>query len=87
MLGIEEDKEARLAEAMGSHFDAETSTDVEIPLALTRPEAADLAYMGPAGHHLDRLDLSERLLALPEPVQAEARFRLMVFRPKEPAAT
>lgn len=87
MLGIEEDKEARLAEAMGSHFEAETSTDVEIPLALTRAEAANLAYMGPAGHHLDRLDLSERLLALPEPVQAEARFRLMVFRPRKAAAT
>jgi 23S rRNA (guanine745-N1)-methyltransferase len=87
MLGIEEDKEVRLAEAMGSHFEAETSTDVEIPLALTRAEAANLAYMGPAGHHLDRLDLSERLLALPEPVQAEARFRLMVFRPRKAAAT
>lgn len=87
MLGIEEGKEARLAEAMGSHFDAETSTVVDIPLALTRQEAADLAFMGPAGHHLDRLDLSERLLAMPEPVQAEANFRLMVFRPKEPAMT
>jgi 23S rRNA (guanine745-N1)-methyltransferase len=87
MLGIEEDKEARLAEAMGSHFEAETSTDVGIPLALTRAEAADLAYMGPAGHHLDRLDLSERLLAMPEPVQAEARFRLTVFRPRKAAAT
>ncbi len=87
MLGIEEGKDARLAEAMGSHFDAETSTDVGIQLALTRPEAADLAYMGPAGHHLDRLDLTERLLAIPEPVQAEARFRLMVFRPGKAAAT
>ncbi|MCQ6270922.1 methyltransferase domain-containing protein [Pseudarthrobacter sp. R1] len=87
MLGIEEGKDARLAEAMGSHFDAETSTDVGIPLALTRPEAADLAYMGPAGHHLDRLDLTERLLAMPEPVRAEARFRLTVFRPRKAAAT
>ncbi len=87
MLGIEEGKEARLAEAMGSHFDAETSTGVDIPLALTRREAADLAYMGPAGHHLDRQDLFERLLAIPEPVQAEANFRLMVFRPRKPAAT
>lgn len=87
MLGIEEGKDARLAEAMGSHFDAETSTDVVIPLVLTRAEAADLAYMGPAGHHLDRLGLSERLLAMPEPVQAEARFRLTVFRPGKAAAT
>jgi 23S rRNA (guanine745-N1)-methyltransferase len=87
MLGIEEGKEARLAGAMGSYFDAETSTGVDIPLALTRQEAADLAYMGPAGHHLDQLDLPERLLAMPEPVHAEANFRLMVFRPKEAAET
>lgn len=86
MLGIEEGKETRLAEAMGSHFDAETSTDVEIPLALTRQEAANLAFMGPAGHHLGRKDLSERLAGQPEPVQAHAHFRLTVFRFSKPAA-
>jgi 23S rRNA (guanine745-N1)-methyltransferase len=87
MLGIEEGKEARLSEAMGGHFDAETSTDVDIPLALTRREAADLAYMGPAGHHLERGELLERLEGRPEPVMAEANFRLTVFRPRKSAAT
>jgi 23S rRNA (guanine745-N1)-methyltransferase len=87
MLGIEEGKETRLAEAMGSHFDAETSTDVDIPLALTRQQAADLAYMGPAGHHVERRDLLKQLEGLPEPVTAEANFRLTVFRPRNPAAT
>lgn len=87
MLGIEVGKEARLAEAMRSYFDAETGADVDIPLALTRREAADLAYMGPAGHHLGRAELSERLQAVPELIQAEAHFRLTVFRPRTPAAT
>jgi 23S rRNA (guanine745-N1)-methyltransferase len=87
MLGIEEGKETRLTEAMGSHFDAETSTDVDIPLALTRRQAADLAFMGPAGHHLERKDLTERLEGRPEPVTAEANFRLTVFRARKPAAT
>ncbi|WP_307610024.1 putative RNA methyltransferase [Pseudarthrobacter sp. W1I19] len=86
MLGIEEGKEARLAEAMGGHFDAETTFDVDIPLALTRQEAADLAFMGPAGHHLDRAALLARLGSLPEPITADAKFQLMVFRPRKHAA-
>ncbi|MFF1254268.1 methyltransferase domain-containing protein [Pseudarthrobacter sp. NPDC058329] len=87
MLAIEEGKETRLTEAMGSHFDTETSTDVDIPLALTRRQAADLAYMGPAGHHLQRSDLLARLEGQPEPVRAEANFRLTVFRPTKPPTT
>jgi 23S rRNA (guanine745-N1)-methyltransferase len=88
MLGIEEGKEARLAEAMGGHFDAEATSDVvDIALSLTRQEAADLAFMGPAGHHLGRDAVAARLAGRPEPVTAEARFQLMVFRPRKPAAT
>jgi 23S rRNA (guanine745-N1)-methyltransferase len=87
MLGIEEGKEARLAEAMDGYFDADTTAVVDIPLALTRQEAVDLAYMGPAGHHLDRDAVSGRLTGLPEPITAEARFQVMVFRPRKPAAT
>ncbi|MET1086659.1 MAG: putative RNA methyltransferase [Arthrobacter sp.] len=86
MLGIEEGKEARLAEAMSGHFDAESTSDVDIPLALTRQEAADLAFMGPAGHHLDRDALFARLQGLPEPISAAAKFQLMVFRPRKRAA-
>lgn len=82
MLAIEEGKDQRLADAMAAHFESEAGTDVDIPLDLTRTEAADLAFMGPAGHHLDRSALRERLDRLPEPVQTQARFRLQVFRPK-----
>jgi 23S rRNA (guanine745-N1)-methyltransferase len=85
MLGIEEGKEARLAEAMGEHFDGGTASAVDIPLALTRQEAADLAFMGPAGHHLDRGAVSARLQGLPEPITAEAKFQVMVFHPTKGA--
>jgi 23S rRNA (guanine745-N1)-methyltransferase len=87
MLGIEEGKEARLAEAMGGYFDAESTSVVDIPLELTRPEAAGLAFMGPAGHHLDRDAVSARLEALPEPIMTEAKFQVMVFRPRKRAGT
>lgn len=82
MLGIEEGKDSRLAAAMAEHFDAESGTDVDIPLSLTRREAADLAFMGPAGHHHGRDAIADRLDSSPEPLAAEAKFRVLVYRPK-----
>lgn len=83
MLSIEEGKEGRLAGAMEPHFTAEAARDVDFPLSLTRQEAADLAFMGPAGHHSDRSAMAASLEGLQEPVTAEARFRLTVFRPAQ----
>lgn len=85
MLGIEEDKESRLAAAMAPHFTVAETLDIDIPLSLTRKEAADLAFMGPAGHHLDISAVAGRLESQPETIQSEARFRLTVFRPAEPS--
>jgi len=81
MLGIEEGKDERLAEAMAGHFEPEKAVDVDIPLKLGRAAAADLAFMGPAGHHLDRDKIAARLEDSTEPVEADAKFRLYVFRP------
>ena len=81
MLSIEEGKESRLAGAMEAHFTVEAARDVDFPLELTRAEAADLAFMGPAGHHSNRTAIAARLEGQPEPVVSEARFRLTVFRP------
>ncbi|HEU4667183.1 MAG TPA: methyltransferase domain-containing protein [Arthrobacter sp.] len=81
MLSIEDGKASRLAEAMEAHFTVEAARDIDFPLALTRAEAADLAFMGPAGHHSNRTAIAARLEGQPEPVVSEARFRLTVFRP------
>lgn len=86
MLGIEEGKDERLNEAMAGHFEPERFHDVDIPLELTRAAAADLAFMGPAGHHLDPAQLAARLEDYPEPVAAVASFRLHAFRPRTIAA-
>jgi 23S rRNA (guanine745-N1)-methyltransferase len=83
MLGIEEGKDDRLADAMAGHFELDSSVDVDIALELTRTAAADLAFMGPAGHHLDLGHLAARLEGLPEPLTAGAKFKLLVFRPRE----
>ncbi|MEV7662475.1 methyltransferase domain-containing protein [Paenarthrobacter sp. NPDC089316] len=78
MLGIEEGKEERLAESMSGYFDQGTTHSLDLPLVLDGTELADLAYMGPAGHHLKQEKLSD-LAALEEPVSATAKFRISVF--------
>ncbi|MFD5277798.1 methyltransferase domain-containing protein [Pseudarthrobacter sp. NPDC058362] len=79
MLGIEESKEDRLGQAMAEHFDTHSAAPVDIPLELSRRDAADLALMGPAGHHSDRESVEARLAGVPEPLQTGARFQVTVF--------
>lgn len=79
MLGIEQNKDDRLVDAMSGQFSVESVRDLELPLVLAPPEVADLAYMGPAGHHLDRAALAARLAGLEAGTPVEARFRITVF--------
>lgn len=79
MLAIEDDKEDRLRAAMTGHFSLESAADLTIPLVLSRTEAADLAFMGPAGHHLDQASLRTTAELWTEPVNVEAKFRLLAF--------
>lgn len=80
MLGIEADKAGRLAESMESHFAPAGSTDLDILLELRGKQLADLAFMGPAGHHLDRAVL---LAAVPASglTRATAKFAITMFTP------
>ncbi|WP_416403120.1 putative RNA methyltransferase [Arthrobacter sp. LFS091] len=78
MLGIEEGKAERLAESMRGHFTSTSSVDLDIALTLRGPEMADLAYMGPAGHHLKDGKLAE-LAAFDGSVSTTAMFRISVF--------
>jgi 23S rRNA (guanine745-N1)-methyltransferase len=84
MLGIEAGKADRLVEGMAPQFTIESVRDLDLPLLLEPREVADLAYMGPAGHHLDRAALAERLAGLEARTAVEARFRITVFRPAGP---
>ncbi|NWL09886.1 SAM-dependent methyltransferase [Paenarthrobacter nitroguajacolicus] len=78
MLGIEEGKDERLAESMKGYFDSGTSQSLDLPLLLSGQEVADLAYMGPAGHHLKRGELAE-LATLEGSVATTAKFRISEF--------
>lgn len=75
MLNIEEAKEERLADSMRGHFVSGRSQNLDLPLALSGPEVADLAFMGPAGHHLQIGELA----ILDGPVAATAKFRISEF--------
>ncbi|MBT2531334.1 methyltransferase domain-containing protein [Arthrobacter sp. ISL-48] len=85
MLGIGADKDDRLADSMSAHFVVESADNLDIPLVLTLGEAADLAFMGPAGHHVDRAAIVGKLEGLAPVIEVEARFRITVFRLAGPA--
>lgn len=81
MLSIEDDKDARLAESLSPHFVAESIRDLDIRMMLTPVELADLAFMGPAGHHLERAAIAAKIGISELTTEVEARFRITVFRP------
>ncbi|HJW00363.1 MAG TPA: methyltransferase domain-containing protein [Arthrobacter sp.] len=85
MLGIEAGKDDRLVDAMSGQFTVDSVRDLDLPLVLGPREVADLAYMGPAGHHLDRATLADRLAGLEAGTAVEARFRITVFRLAPPS--
>ena len=78
MLGVPAGKAEALEREAGPLFEAAARRPVEMPLSLTPEEAADLALMGPAGHHADR----DEVLALlgPGPVEATGSVELSVLR-------
>ncbi|NQD86849.1 methyltransferase domain-containing protein [Paenarthrobacter sp. CM16] len=76
MLGIEEGKEERLVDSMKGHFTLTRTYGLDVPMELTGRQMGDLAYMGPAGHHLGQQG------EVNEPsgsVATLAKFRISVF--------
>lgn len=85
MLGIEPAKEERLAASVVDYFLPLQTSDLDLQLTLSVQDVANLAFMGPAGHHLDRGALAERTAELPLVTEVSARFRISVFERREPA--
>ena len=81
MLSIGDDKVAKLAESLAGYFIAESTLDLDVRMILAPADVADLAFMGPAGHHLDRSALAAKLGTSEVDTEVEARFRITVFRP------
>jgi 23S rRNA (guanine745-N1)-methyltransferase len=83
MLGIDPAKDERLAEALAGRFSPLSTQDIDVDLSLSPEDVANIALMGPAGHHTDRAALSERLAGLPPTTRVSARFRISIFVPSE----
>ncbi|QDY91099.1 methyltransferase domain-containing protein [Arthrobacter sp. UKPF54-2] len=81
MLGIEPAKDERLTASLAGHFAARGGRELDLALSLSPSDVANLALMGPAGHHLDRGALAARVAGLPPRTAVSARFRISVFEP------
>lgn len=81
MLGIEPAKDERLTASLGQHFAPVETQDLDLALTLSPRDVANLAYMGPAGHHLDRAALAALEAELPVCTAVSARFRISVLEP------
>lgn len=82
MLGIEAGKEERLAETMQEFFTLADAMHLDVDLTLDGQDIANVAFMGPAGHHLERSAL-EASTATEGSVHATAKFTLSVFTAPE----
>ncbi|MEZ2391559.1 putative RNA methyltransferase [bacterium RCC_150] len=78
MLGIESGKDERLAESMREFFVQGETVQLDIGLELSGRDLADVAFMGPAGHHLDRTALFAATGG-ESAVQATAKFAINAF--------
>lgn len=78
MLSIEPGKDERLAGSMQEFFTPWDSVQLDVELTLNGRDIADVAFMGPAGHHLERSALLDSIAA-ESSVGATAKFNLSVF--------
>jgi 23S rRNA (guanine745-N1)-methyltransferase len=82
MLGIEAGKEERLAESMQEFFTLADIIHLDVDLTLDGKDIANAAFMGPAGHHLERSALLAAT-ATERSVHATAKFTVSVFTAPE----
>lgn len=78
LLGVPEGKAEALEGSAAEHYELQSRAQLRVPLLLDPAAAADLAQMGPAGHHTDRDEL-ERLAGTAE-LAATAAVELSVLR-------
>jgi 23S rRNA (guanine745-N1)-methyltransferase len=79
LLGIERDKEERLAAELERRFDLADRRELTYTMELDPDAAIDAAAMGPSAHHVDLRRLRERLPS--GPTRVTASFVALRFRP------
>jgi 23S rRNA (guanine745-N1)-methyltransferase len=79
LIGIDERKSARLAQAYGGYAST-AATLVRYELRLGRDELTDLVAMGPSARHIAADDLAARVAALPAPVTVTVDVEVRSYR-------
>jgi 23S rRNA (guanine745-N1)-methyltransferase len=79
LIGVDERKTARLADAFGGYQGADL-TAVRYQLRLSRTDLTDLVAMGPSARHIDPDDLAARVAALPDPVAVTVDVEVRSYR-------
>jgi 23S rRNA (guanine745-N1)-methyltransferase len=82
LLSVDPDKDRRLADAFSGSFDLLDRSASRWTMQLDRASAADLAGMGPGGHHLSADELALRAGRLPALVEVEAAVVVSTYRPR-----
>ena len=79
LIGIDERKSARLADAYRDYADS-TATSVRYQLRLGHAEVGDLVGMGPNARHVATDALASRIAALPTPVVVTVDVQVRAYR-------
>ena len=80
LLSIEANKARQLSSTFGQNFTRLETADISDTIEVAATEAADLAGMGPSGHHLDDQTLMERARRLPHRSTVRIAVSLTTFR-------
>jgi 23S rRNA (guanine745-N1)-methyltransferase len=93
LLGVDEHKEARLADRLEPALAIADRRELTWTMRLDRAGARDAAAMGPGAFHVSPADLDERVAALPQPLDVTAAVTITLAtaagpraRPPAPAA-
>ncbi len=81
MIGVDDDKDAKLAASFAGRFTADGTTDVRVPMRLGRDDLRQLVLMGPSARHVDPAELERRLDALPPVTSATLAVTVSRWRP------
>ena len=79
LLSVDEHKRERIDDVLGGHFIPAGTERHQVPMSLTRAEAAALIGMGPSAHHIPPPELAGRLEQLPDPLPVTASFEIALF--------
>jgi 23S rRNA (guanine745-N1)-methyltransferase len=80
LIGVDPEKEERLAATLGPWLTQESAWSVQAPLQMPRKDAAALISMGPSARHLAPGAIERILRQRPEPITATISVRLTVWR-------